>query len=77
MATNLKMLIEKKHVNVSSLAQEIGVTSATIWNWANGDSRISGEGLLRLADFFNVSPAYILQEVEELKNKSKLQKSCA
>lgn len=63
--TKLDRLFQKHHINVTSLAKEIGVTQKTLWNWQYGVTRIPGEGLLRLADFFSVEPAEVLGYVED------------
>lgn len=63
--TKLDLLLQKRHVNVTSLAKEIGVTQKTLWNWQNGVTRIPGEGLLRLADFFGVEPVEVIGYVED------------
>ncbi len=54
--TNLTYLMEKKGINRTELAKEIGIAPSTINSWYNRNcENISLSTLLKLSKYFNVS----------------------
>ncbi|MGA4765111.1 helix-turn-helix domain-containing protein [Streptococcus infantarius] len=60
----LKELRKKKGLSQQALANELGVHYRTLQNWENGESQIKPDKAQQLADFFNVSVAYMLGYTE-------------
>ena len=58
-ATRLRALIESKHLSVKEFARVIGVSDVAVYGWLNNKSDPTGERLERIADFFQVTPAYL------------------
>jgi transcriptional regulator with XRE-family HTH domain len=62
--TNLQRLIEPRGVG-SKLGKAIGVTDQNIHAWRKGTSKPSQRVLPAIAEFFNVSVAYIRDETND------------
>lgn len=54
-SSNLNKLIEQKRVTVAEVARETGIAYQTVSDWRNGKAMARGEGLQKLADYFNVN----------------------
>lgn len=48
-------------LTINGLAQRIGVTPKTIWNWQHGVHVIPSNKLVQLCDLFDCSMEYLLQ----------------
>ena len=59
-AEMLRLLLKKHHVQQLELAQNIGVKRTTISMYATGNSRPDIDGLIKIAQFFNVSLDYLM-----------------
>ncbi|MBR1437432.1 MAG: helix-turn-helix transcriptional regulator, partial [Synergistaceae bacterium] len=59
-AEMLRLLLKQHHVQQSELAQNIGVKRTTISMYATGNSRPDIDGLIKIAQFFNVSLDYLM-----------------
>ncbi|MCM3272600.1 helix-turn-helix domain-containing protein [Paenibacillus elgii] len=60
----LKDLREKRGMSQPDLADKLGVTRVSISNYENGKASPSYEGLLKIADIFNVTTDYLLGRKE-------------
>ncbi|HEM3705442.1 TPA: helix-turn-helix transcriptional regulator [Streptococcus suis] len=56
----LKELRKEKNLTQKELANKTGIPYRTIQRWENGESQIKQEKIYLLAEFFNVSEAYLL-----------------
>jgi transcriptional regulator with XRE-family HTH domain len=76
-AANLRFLRKNKRMSQAELGGEIGKSQNTIANWENALNEPSFEELIKLSDFFEVSPTLLLlgrlenaNEVEDFNIKS-------
>ena len=65
MRNRIKELRKAKHLHQGEVAAFLGVTQAQYSNIENGKTNISGEKLIALCRFFEVSADYILELSEE------------
>ena len=56
----LKELRKEKKLTQEELARDIGVSKITILRWENGERQIKPEKIQQLADYFEVSDAFLL-----------------
>lgn len=56
----LKILRKEKKLTQDELAREIGVSKITILRWENGERQIKPDKIQQLANYFEVSEAYLL-----------------
>lgn len=56
----IKELRKQKGVTMDGLAEYMGVSQGTIVHWENGSSQVKQDKSQKLADYFNVSEAYLL-----------------
>lgn len=68
---NIRDLREAAEMTQFELAQELGVTITTIYNWERGTSEPFARHLLALAKLFDVSPFDIALPVVEKVKKGK------
>lgn len=61
----LRILREKFGYSQDEVANKLGVFRSTISRYENGERKINGESLIKLAKLFNVTPEYILSTEEE------------
>lgn len=59
---SLSYLIKKAQVSNYRLAQDIGVSQSTVANWLNEKSTPGIKKLHEIAEYFNVSVDYLLNE---------------
>ena len=71
----------EKNINSKShkliIVNKLGVFRSTISRYENGERKINGESLIKLAKLFNVTPEYILstEEKETIISKDILEKN--
>lgn len=66
-------LLEKYNVTAYRVAQETGVTTATLTNWKNGKYTPKPDKLQKIADYFGVPLSYLLTgKSEEVVKESEL-----
>src|SRR5574337_1128485 len=56
----IKELRKQKGVTMDGLADYMGVSQGTIVHWENGSSQVKQDKSQKLANYFNVSEAYLL-----------------
>lgn len=56
----LKELRKKRGLTQNQLAKDISVHYRTLQNWENGDSQLKPDKIQQLANYFEVSEAYLL-----------------
>lgn len=56
----LKQLRIEKHITQKELAGFLNVTQNAIFNWENGKREPSIEMIEKIANYFNVSPSYLM-----------------
>nr|DAP38488.1 MAG TPA: Repressor protein CI [Caudoviricetes sp.] len=56
----LNMLLEHKNVSQRQLALAIGISPQSVQQWAKGQAKPSAERLQSVAEFFDVSPSYLM-----------------
>lgn len=56
----LKILRKEKKLTQDELAREIGVSKITVLRWENGERQIKPDKIQQLANYFEVSEAYLL-----------------
>ena len=56
----LKILRKEKKLSQDELAREIGVSKITVLRWENGERQIKPDKIQQLANYFEVSEAYLL-----------------
>lgn len=61
----LRILREKFGYSQDEVANKLGVFRSTISRYENGERKINGENLIKLAKLFNVTPEYILSTEEK------------
>lgn len=61
----LKELRQEKKAKQEDLAEVAGVSAMTISRWENGESTIKSDKAQKLADFFNVPVAYLLNFTDD------------
>ena len=61
MYEKLQVLLDKTNKTAYQVAQETGVSTATLSNWKNGNYVPKVDKIKILADYFNVSIEYFLQ----------------
>ena len=57
---NLKKLREHSGYSQEEIANKLGIFRSTISRYENGERKINGENLVKLAKLFNVTPEYLL-----------------
>ena len=63
-ASRLKELREEKGLSMQALSKIVGISDSSLGRWERGESDITGDNLLILADFFGVSTDYLLGRVD-------------
>lgn len=63
-ADQLKQLRLQRALTQAALSKELGVTQNAIFNWENGKREPSMEMIQKIADYFQVSTAYLFAEKE-------------
>lgn len=53
---------------LEDLARKVGVSYATMWNWANGRSQPRADKAKKLAEALNTTVEYLIDEKEAKKN---------
>ena len=61
MYEKLKALLDKSNKTAYQVAQETGISTATLSNWKNGNYVPKVDKIKILADYFGVSIEYFLQ----------------
>lgn len=56
----LKHLRNEHHLSQVALAKELHVSQNAIYNWENDKRGVSLETISKIADFFNVSPSFLI-----------------
>lgn len=56
----LKKLRKLKHVTQKELGNYLGVTQNAIFNWENGKTEPTAETIEKIAEYFDVSPSYLM-----------------
>ena len=62
---NLRYCRKKMGLSQEEVANKIGTIKGTISKYERGDRKINGIYLVKLSKLFNVSPEYLLGEIEE------------
>lgn len=63
---NFKTLCDKKGISVSKAAEEIGFNKATVTWWKRQGLTPRTENLYKIADYFGVTPEYLLTGSESV-----------
>lgn len=63
----LKELIEKSEYNSKEVAQKIGVTEKTVYNWQSNISALKYNEIKKLADLFQITPLDLYHNYKEAK----------
>ena len=76
---NLKKLREHSGYSQEEIANKLGIFRSTISRYENGERKINGENLVKLAKLFNVTPEYLLgleddKKKDNIINKEQLTK---
>ena len=58
-------LLDKTNKTAYKVAKDTGISTATLSSWKNGNYRPKLEKLQVLADYFNVSIEYFLNDITE------------
>ena len=64
-AVVLRGLLTKKHFSQKELSDGVGLSNATITNYAKGKSTPTQKNLLKIAEFLNVNPQVFYGNMEE------------
>jgi len=64
-ADRLSLLIETHNISKKELAETLGVTYRQLRRYETGERRPDFDGLLKLADFFNVSLDYLVGRTDD------------
>lgn len=56
----LALLIEQKGISQRQLAIKLGITPQSVQQWIRGTSRPSGEKIQSIAEYFDVTPSYLM-----------------
>jgi HTH-type transcriptional regulator / antitoxin HigA len=59
----LRLLMESNNLNQPELAKKVGIAQSTISAVLNGNRSLTRQHIVKLAEFFNVSPAVFLPRV--------------
>lgn len=57
-----KDLREKRGKSQQEIAEDLGVTDGSVSNWETGQRNPNVKRLQQIADYFNVSPSYLMGE---------------
>jgi|GEM_PF-732554 Predicted transcriptional regulators len=57
---NFSKLLQEKNIKPSHLAKELGMSAGLIGDYLSGRSSPTGERLAKIAEYFDVSPAFVL-----------------
>jgi transcriptional regulator with XRE-family HTH domain len=57
------LLRKERELTLKEVAKAVGLAEPTLGNFETGKADLSAEALKRLADYFKVSPAELLEEV--------------
>jgi transcriptional regulator with XRE-family HTH domain len=60
--TTLRKLRDKQKLSQQEIADYLGVSQATYWNWENDETHFKVDHLSKLADILQVDPADILPD---------------
>lgn len=56
----IKALRRTRGISQKELSQIIGVTKTTVSNWETGFAEPNGKALMKLSEFFDVAPDYLV-----------------
>lgn len=65
MYDKFQKLLDEKGVTAYRVAQETGVSTATLTNWKKGEYKPKPDKLQKLANYFNVPISYFLEETKD------------
>lgn len=68
MAQTLTKLMKSRHITAKKLASDLGVPYTTVLDWLHGTSYPRSDKIEKLAEYFNVDPAYLVE--------GKIRKNC-
>ena len=66
----LRLAFDKAGVNQKRLAMQLGVAEGVVSSWVNGKTEPSGEGMAATSQMCDVSPAWLLTGVEDIRSFS-------
>lgn len=61
----LEKLLAERGISALTLSKEIGIPKSILYEWKSGKREPSTANLRRLADYFGVTPGYLLGREEE------------
>lgn len=64
-AERLKLLRDQQNISQDALGKQIGVSRYAVYTYEKGKAYPNVEGLMALADYFNVSVDYLLGRSDE------------
>lgn len=64
-ATRVKELRKKQGLTQSGLAESLGLAKVTITMWERGVNKPTTDRLFSIADYFNVTPAYLIGQSDD------------
>lgn len=76
-ADQLKQLRLQRNLTQAALSKELGVTQNAIFNWENGKREPSMEMIQKIADYFQVSTAYLFAEKETYRTVLRFLDECS
>ncbi|WP_420890453.1 helix-turn-helix domain-containing protein [Eubacterium limosum] len=59
---NIEAERARKELSKESLAQKLGVSTKTYYNWINGDTPIPSTALINMSELFNKDIDYLLRD---------------
>ena len=73
-AKNLRYFMEKNKINQADISRELGVSSATVSDWCNGNKHPRPDTIGRIADMFGIRFSMLTTEegLNEYKNHERL-----
>ncbi|MCL2077819.1 MAG: helix-turn-helix transcriptional regulator [Oscillospiraceae bacterium] len=57
-------LLQERKITTYKLTKDTGISNGLITGWTKGGTIPSGENLIKLADYFNISVDYLLGRTE-------------
>jgi transcriptional regulator with XRE-family HTH domain len=72
LGTRIKQLRNERDLSIEKLAQELKVAKSILWKYEKSQAVPSAEIVKRIATFFGVSSDYLLFEISEKENITKI-----
>lgn len=66
MARNIRYYMDKNGVNATELCNTLGIKHNTFSDWVNAKSYPRIDKIERMAQYFNISKAFLVEDIEEV-----------